>query len=132
MKLGLTQIGGVLGGLLDTGSPGGGNGFLDSVKGPLLVVAIALALVLVIGFVILLTHRDGGKGGRSKGRGVRTLNTVKKKAPEEQGDRLKRRKRHKRRRREHRGRNPSLSETGGLPPMRDDEEKDVDEQSEDQ
>jgi hypothetical protein len=32
------------------------------------------------------------------------------------------RRRHKRRRREHRGRNPTLAETGGLPPPRPEDE----------
>jgi hypothetical protein len=60
-------------------------------------------------------HRDGG-GKRSKqSRGAR-LTTSKPVAPGEESTRRKKRRRHKRRRRDHRKRNPTLSETGGLPP----------------
>ena len=37
-------------------------------------------------------------------------------APGEEGTQRKKRRRHKRRRRDHRKRNATLSETGGLPP----------------
>jgi hypothetical protein len=45
---------------------------------------------------------------------------AKPKDPGEEDDRRKKRRRHKRRRRDHRKRNPTLSETGGLPPKNDD------------
>jgi hypothetical protein len=40
----------------------------------------------------------------------------------DEGGSHRRRRRHKRRRREHRGRNPTLAETGGLPPPRPQDE----------
>ena len=50
--------------LLNPGNPNTG-GFLDSLRGPLLIVAIALGLALIIAMVILAMHRDGG-GGRCR------------------------------------------------------------------
>ena len=99
--------------LFDNGNPNVGGGFLDSLRGPLLIVAIALGLALIIAMVILAMHRDGGKRSKQS-RGAR-LTTSKPVAPGEEGTRRKKR-RHKRRRRDHRKRNPTLSETGGLPP----------------
>jgi len=101
--------------LINNGNPNVGGGFLDSLRGPLLIVAISLGLALIIAMVILAMHRDGG-GKRSKqSRGAR-LTTSKPVAPGEESTRRKKRSRHKRRRRDHRKRNPTLSETGGLPP----------------
>ena len=99
--------------LLNTGDPTAG-GFLDSLKGPLLIIAIALGLALIIGMVILTMHRDGGGKRSKRGRSAR-LAASRPMAPGEEGSRRKKR-RHKRRRRDHRKRNPTLSETGGLPP----------------
>ena len=87
---------------------------MDALKGPLLILAVALGLVLVIAIVILVTHRDGGTKQSREGHSAR-LTTAKPKAPGEEGDRRK-----KRRRRNHRKRNPTLSETGGLPSKNDD------------
>jgi hypothetical protein len=101
--------------LLNPGTPSTGGGFLDALKGPLLILAVALGLALVIAIVILATHRDGGGKQSRHGRSAR-LTTAKPKAPGEEGDRRKKR----RRRRDHRKRNPTLSETGGLPPKNDD------------
>ncbi len=93
---------------------------MDSLKGPLLILAIALALALVIAIVILTMHRDGG-GNQSRHGGSARLSTAKPTAPGEEGDHRKKRRRHKRRRRDHRKRNPTLSETGGLPPKNKDD-----------
>jgi len=101
--------------LLNPGNPNAGGGFLDSLRGPLLIVGIALGFALVIAMVILMMHRDGG-GSRSKQRRGARLTDSKRTALGEEGDRRKNRRRHKRRRRNHRKRNPTLSETGGLPP----------------
>ena len=102
-------------GLFNPGNPNVGGGFLDSLRGPLLIVAIALGLALINAMVILAMHRDSG-GKRSKqSRGAR-LTISKPVAPGEESPRRKKRRRHKRRRRDHRKRNPTLSETGGLPP----------------
>ena len=106
--------------LLNPGNPSTGGGFLDSLKGPLLILAIALALALVIAIVILTMHRDGG-GKQSRHGGSARLSTAKPTSPGEEGDHRKKRRRHKRRRRDHRKRNPTLSETGGLPPQNKDD-----------
>ena len=100
--------------LLNPGNPNTG-GFLDSLRGPLLIVAVALGLALIIAMVILAMHRDGGGRQSKRGRAAR-IAASKPMAPGEEGSRRKKRRRHKRRRRDHRKRNPSLSETGGLPP----------------
>lgn len=106
--------------LLNPGNPSTGGGFLYALKGPLLILAIALGLALVIAIVILTMHRDGGAKQSRHGRSAR-LSTAKPMAPGEEGDRRKKRRRHKRRRRDHRKRNPTLSETGGLPPKNEDD-----------
>ena len=100
--------------LMNTGDPNAG-GFLDSIKGPLLILAIALGLALIIAMVILTMHRDGGVKRSQRGRSAR-LAASRPMASGEEGSRSKKRRRHKRRRRDHRKRNPTLSETGGLPP----------------
>ncbi|MEE2943415.1 MAG: hypothetical protein VX413_08425 [Verrucomicrobiota bacterium] len=101
--------------LLNPGNPNAGAGFLDSLRGPLLIVVIALGLALTIAMVILVMHRDGG-GTRYKQRSGARLTTSKSTSSGEEDVQRKKRRRHKRRRREHRKRNPTLSETGGLPP----------------
>ena len=95
--------------LLNPGNPNT-DGFLDSIKMPLLIVTIALGLALIIAMVILAMHSVGGGRQSKRGRAAR-LTTSKPMAPGEEGTRRK-----KRRRRDHRKRNPTLSETGGLPP----------------
>ena len=106
--------------LFNSGNPSSGGGFFAAVKGPLLILAIALGLALVIAIVIMTMHRDGGAKQSRHGRPAR-LSTAKPMAPGEEGDRRKKRRRHKRRRRDHRKRNPTLSETGGLPPKNEDD-----------
>jgi len=103
--------------ILNPGTPGGGSVFFDSLAGPVLIVGVALALGVIILLIVLAMHRDGG--GASKSRPTHRLTKSKPQAPGEDGERKKRRKRHKRRRRDHRKRNPTLSETGGLPPQDD-------------
>jgi len=100
--------------LLNPGNPNT-DGFMDSVKMPLLIVSIALGLAIIIAMVILAMHSVGGGRQSKRGRAAR-LTTSKPMAPGEEGTRRKKRRRHKRRRRDHRKRNPTLSETGGLPP----------------
>ena len=106
--------------LLNSGNPSSGGGFFDALKGPLLILAIALGLALVIAIVIMTMHRDGGAKQSRHGRSAR-LSTTKPIAPGDEGDRRKKRRRHKRQRRDHRKRNPTLSETGGLPPKNQDD-----------
>ncbi|MBC8242923.1 MAG: hypothetical protein H8E20_00895 [Verrucomicrobia bacterium] len=105
--------------LLSPGTPNATGGFLESLRGPLLIVAIALGLALIIAMVIFAMHRDG-TGRQSKRRQGTRLSASKPVAPGEEGTRRKKRRRHKRRRRDHRKRNPTLSETGGLPPKDND------------
>ena len=105
--------------LFNPGNPGTGGGFIYELKVPLLILAIALGLALLIALVILVTHRDGGTKQSRQGHSAR-LTMAKPKAPGEEGERRKKRRRHKRRRRDHRKRNPTLSETGGLPSKNDD------------
>ena len=105
--------------LFNPGNPSTGGGFIYALKGPLLILAIALGLALVIAIVILTMQRDGGGKQSRHGRSTR-LSTAKSVAPGEEGASRKKRRRHKRRRRDHRKRNPTLSETGGLPPKNDD------------
>ena len=100
--------------LLNPGNPNTG-GFLDSLRGPLLIVAIGLGLALIIAMVILAMHRDDDGRRSKRGRAAR-LTGSKPMALGEEGTQRKKRRRHKRRRRDHRKRNPTLSETGGLPP----------------
>ena len=100
--------------LLNPGNPNT-DGFLDSLRGPLLIVAIGLGLALIIAMVILAMHRDDDGRRSKRGRAAR-LTGSKPMALGEEGTQRKKRRRHKRRRRDHRKRNPSLSETGGLPP----------------
>ena len=99
--------------LLNPGNPSN-DGFLDMVKGPLLIVVVAIGFALIIALVILATHR-GGSGKRSNRNRTARLTSSKSKAPGEEGTRSKNRRRHKRHRRDHRKRNPTLSETGGMP-----------------
>lgn len=105
--------------LLNTGTPNTGGGFLDALKGPLLILVVAFGLALLIAIVILVSHRDGGNKQSRQGHSAR-LTTAKPRAPGEEGEPRKKRRRHKHRRREHRMRNPTLSETGGLPSKKDD------------
>ena len=106
--------------LFNPGNPGTGGGFIYELKVPLLILAIALGLALVIGIVILTMQRDGGGKQSGQGRSARLL-TAKPVPPGDEGAGRKKRRRHKSRRRNHRKRNPTLSETGGLPPKKEDD-----------
>ena len=100
-------------GLLNPGNPSN-DGFLESLKGPLLIVAVAIGLALIVALLLLTVHREG-TGKRSKGNRSARLASSKSMASGEEGTRRKKRRRHKRQRRDHRKRNPTLSETGGMP-----------------
>ena len=106
--------------LFNPGNPSTGGGFIYALKVPLLILAMALGLALVIAIVALTMQRDGGPKKSRHGRSTR-LSTAKPVAPGEEGASRKKRRRHKRRRRDHRKRNPTLSETGGLPPKKEDD-----------
>ena len=106
--------------LFNPGNPSTGGGFIYALKVPLLILAMALGLALVIAIVALTMQRDGGPKKSRHGRSTR-LSTAKPPAPGEEGASRKKRRRHKRRRRDHRKRNPTLFETGGLPPKNEDD-----------
>ena len=106
--------------LFNPGNPSTGGGFIYALKVPLLILAIALGLGLVIAIVILTMQRDGRPKKSGHGRSAR-LSSAKPVAPGEEGASRKKRRRHKRRRRDHRKRNATLSETGGLPPKKEDD-----------
>ena len=103
-------------GLLNPGNPSN-DAFLESLKGPLLIVAVAIGLALIIALLILTVHR-GGDGKRSNRNRSARLASSKSMASGDEGARRKKRRRHKRHRRDHRKRNPTLSETGGMPPTK--------------
>ena len=104
--------------LLNNGNSNAGGGFLDSLKGPMLIVVIALSIAILIAFIIFIVHRDGGSGRYKDKRGAR-LTEVNYLSEISGNAQSKKRRRHKRRRRQHRKRNPTLSETGGLPSKTD-------------
>ncbi len=91
---------------------------MDSLKGPMLIVAIAFLLAFLIAVIIFIAHRAGAGDSYSNKRGAR-LTDSKLLTKESENAQSKKRRRHKRRRRQHRKRNPTLSETGGLPPKAD-------------
>ncbi len=77
-----------------------------------LAVILLVGLLVALGFVIWAVLLRKPAGRRERG--------MLQDAPEESGDDKGSGRRHRRRRRSsHRGRNPTLSETGGLPPQRD-------------
>ena len=91
---------------------------MDSLKGPMLIVVIALSIAILIAFIIFIAHRDGAGDRYRNNRGAR-LNDAKHLSAKSEIAQSKKRRRHKRRRRQHRKRNPTLSETGGLPSKTD-------------
>ena len=98
-------------GLLDSGIPVRGA-FLDSLSSPLLILAISLALVTVLGLIYFIVNREGSSSSDTgKTHRLTKSNAI------EGGGQGKKSKRHKRRRRDHRKRNLTLSEAGGLPPV---------------
>ena len=74
--------------------------------------------MIVCEFIIFIVHRDGASGRYRDKRGARLTeeNYLRAKSGKAQS---KKRRRHKRRRRQHRKRNPTLSETGGMPSKTD-------------
>ncbi len=82
----------------------------QSAMGNLAVLVIVL-LVIALGFVIWAMFLRKPQGRRERG----MLQDAPVKEPHAEGPGRRRR------RRTHRGKNPTLAETGGLPPARDDE-----------
>ena len=98
-------------GLLDSGIPVRGS-LLDSLSSPLLILAISMGLAIVLGLIYFIVNREGSSSSDTG----KTHRLTKSNAIEGVGGE-KRSKRHKRRRRDHRKRNLTLSEAGGLPPV---------------
>ena len=109
-------------GLLDSGVPNGGGSLADSFAGPLLIIGIAIAAVILIGLIYIVIKRDNLSSSRAS-RKTHRLTKSKVSIEQEDGSSNKRRRRHKRRRRDHRKRNPTLSEVGGLPSKSEDQSK---------
>lgn len=91
----------------------------------LLVGGVVLVLAAVIFFVVAVTRRSGGKQRKRSHRGPEILQHTNEHLREQEeretsgndGD-PRERHRKKRRRRDHRPRNATLAEAGGLPPER--------------
>ena len=99
--------------LLDSGIPGS-NSFLSSFTYPLLIIGIAIALVLLSGLLYFLFNRSSNSSFQS----TKTHRLTQSKTAID--DVSKKRRKGKRRKRDHRKRNPTLSEAGGLPPVNSD------------
>ncbi len=93
-----------------SGPAGGGPSFFLSDTVSILAAVLGLVILIVLWAVFVRKRED------------RRYNTLKvptqrdRERADNDGDNRHRRRRH--RRREHRGRNPTLAETGGLPPVR--------------
>ena len=97
-------------GLLDSGIPVRGS-LLDSLSSPLLILAISMGLAIFLGLIYFIVNREGSSSSDTG-----KTHRLTKSNPIEGGAQGKMSKRHKRRRRDHRKRNLTLSEAGGLPP----------------
>jgi hypothetical protein len=102
-----------------TPSSGQPNALAHSAGMDVIIVLSAVLVVVVVLFASVYFLRGTGKQRRSRGSVDRSS------APEDlvktevvEGSSGRRRVRYRRRRRGHRGRNPTLAETGGLPPER--------------
>lgn len=85
----------------------------------ILGIGLGLMVVLLLWVVFVRKRKEPRSSGRTA---YRTGVIEEGDAPEENsGHGRHHHRRHRRRRRDHRVRNPTLSETGGLPPVRDDE-----------
>ena len=96
--------------LLDSGIPGS-NSFLSSFTYPLLIIGIAIGLVLLSGLLYFFFKRSSALSSQSS----KTHRLTQSKTAID--DVSKKRRKRRRRKRDHRKRNPTLSEAGGLPPV---------------
>ena len=96
--------------LLDSGIPGS-NSFLSSFTYPLLIIGIAIGLVILSGLLYFLFKRRSNSSSQSS----KTHRLTQSKTAID--DVSKKRRKRRRRKRDHRKRNPTLSEAGGLPPV---------------
>ncbi len=96
--------------LLDSGIPVRGA-LLDGLSSPLLILAISIGLAIVVGLIYFIVNREGSLSSDTG----KTHRLTKSNATDE-GKLAKKGKRYKRRRKDHRKRNLTLSEAGGLPP----------------
>ena len=98
--------------LLDSGIPGS-NSFLSSLTYPFLIIGIAIGLVILSGLLCFLFKRSSNSSSQSS----KTHRLTQSKTAI---DDVSKKRRKRRRRRDHRKRNPTLSEAGGLPPVNSD------------
>ena len=96
--------------LLDSGIPGS-NSFLSSFTYPLLIIGIAIGLVLLSGLLYFFFKRSRALSSQSS----KTHRLTQSKTAID--DVSKKRRKRRRRKNDHRKRNPTLSEAGGLPPV---------------
>ena len=96
--------------LLDSGIPGS-NSFLSSLTYPFLIIGIAIGLVILSGLLCFLFKRSSNSSSQSS----KTHRLTKSKTAID--DVSKKRRKRRRRKKDHRKRNPTLSEAGGLPPV---------------
>lgn len=92
-----------------TPAGGGGGGWLLSDAVIILGAVLGLVLVIVI-WAVFIRKREN--------RHYNTLKVPNTRSREENREGGRHRRRRKHHRRDHRGRSPTLAETGGLPPMR--------------
>jgi hypothetical protein len=83
----------------------------------ILGIGLGLLVVLVLWAVFIRKPRHRTDDSHSSRRVIKESQTT-----EESGNPRRHRHRQRRRRREHRSRNPTLAETGGLPPLRPDDQ----------
>lgn len=83
----------------------------------ILLVAIGVIVLLIVVWAVFFRRSPDELGGWGPGRSSHSYK------PQEEtgGSGSRRHRKWRRRRREHRPRNPTLSETGGLPPARSDD-----------
>jgi hypothetical protein len=99
-------------------------------NGTLIAVGIGVAIGAILFVAAYVHHRrkqrkeghEGNRVSKSRSQTSKPVESAAEKAEEGDGDSERQRIRKRRRRRDHRPRNPTLNETGGLPPLRPDDE----------
>lgn len=93
-------------------APGTGSAF--HATDILIVIAMTLLVLTVLVLWAIFIRKPGEKAATPK------LATPRPRETETEDGMIRKRKKRKRSRRDHRGRNPTLAEAGGLPPVRPD------------
>jgi hypothetical protein len=106
--------------------PGDGPTLSPALWDLLLVGGVTFGLAVVIFIVVAIARRNGGKQRKRSRRGPEILQNSQEHLQEQEAresrgsdEDPRERRRKKRRRRDHRPRNATLAEAGGLPPERD-------------